>query len=234
MSEIDWSELLSALAEPFLEQDIQWRAGPVSRDKKKAQALPYAEPRIYEDRLNRVCPGNWECHFIPWDKRLICEVTIHGVTRASTGEENDGGFAPGTSTEAQAFKRACSKFGLGRYLYDIVTEWVEYDDERKRLIRTPRLSKEFLPQPRGAKASQTTPTAKQEAAANTVKTNAFTVQRAMAMKDKLRELGYTEKEIYSLATTQVGRNITDLSDLTGEEAAEVWAYAKQGGRNVGK
>jgi DNA polymerase III delta prime subunit len=40
--------------------------------------------------------------------------------------------------EAQAFKRACSCFGLGRYFYDVAEQWVELD-EYKRPKQTPKL-----------------------------------------------------------------------------------------------
>jgi hypothetical protein len=43
-----------------------------------------------------------------------------------------------TSAEAQAFKRACSCFGLGRYFYDVAEQWVELD-EYKRPKQTPKL-----------------------------------------------------------------------------------------------
>jgi hypothetical protein len=41
--------------------------------------------------------------------------------------------------EAQAFKRACSCFGLGRYLYHFTGTWVDLDD-RKRPKTTPKLA----------------------------------------------------------------------------------------------
>jgi transposase InsO family protein len=44
----------------------------------------------------------------------------------------------GTAAEAQAFKRACSCFGLGRYLYYFSGTWVDLD-ERKRPKSVPRL-----------------------------------------------------------------------------------------------
>jgi SpoVK/Ycf46/Vps4 family AAA+-type ATPase len=43
------------------------------------------------------------------------------------------------SFEAQAFKRACSCFGLGRYLYHFEGVWVDLD-ERKRPQKTPQLA----------------------------------------------------------------------------------------------
>jgi hypothetical protein len=138
----EWKELLKKLAEPFPASSIQWRAGQVTRDKKRAQALPYAEPREYEDRLNALAPGDWSVSFRPWgNNRIICELTIHGVTRSSTGEsERNPEGIKGTAAEAQAFKRACSKFGLGRYLYDLPSSWVAYNEQNKRLLETPQLS----------------------------------------------------------------------------------------------
>lgn len=95
------------------ERNLRYRAGAVSRGKTKAQALPYLEPRVYEYRLSQLVPGDWSVTFDPWgDQRIICRLTIHGVTRRSTVEASDSpnGIA-GTSAEAQALKRACAEFG---------------------------------------------------------------------------------------------------------------------------
>ena len=59
---------------------------------------------------------------------VTCEVTIAPVgTNSGTGEEWSDRENALTAAEAQAFKRALSCFGLGRYLYDIDGEWVELD-----------------------------------------------------------------------------------------------------------
>ena len=50
-----------------------------------------------------------------------------------------------TSADAQAFKRACSCFGLGRYFYDIQAIWVDLDQNRQP-VRTPVLSAWALPE----------------------------------------------------------------------------------------
>jgi len=48
---------------------------------------------------------------------VTCELTIFGMgSHSATGEEWADDDNAGTSAEAQAFKRACSCFGLGRYL----------------------------------------------------------------------------------------------------------------------
>ena len=210
MNHPDWPELLAKLAEPFPASAVYWRAGSTTRDKKRAQALPYAEPRVYEDRLNEVCPGDWGCRFVPWGTtgRIICELTIHDVTRASTGEENDG-FAPGTAAEAQAFKRACSKFGLGRYLYDVPIEWVLFDEQKKRLLEVPNLSQEFLPvaSPGKSAGPQKEPLSK---------------TRGAVMTRELEQLGLNQAEQLAEASRILGRPVTAFAGLPHDDALKVW------------
>ena len=208
-TDLTWETLLEKLAQPFPASSIYWRAGVVSRDKKRAQALPYAEPRVYEDRLNSVCPGLWSVSFRPWgESRIICDLSIGELTRSSTGEENEG-FAPGTAAEAQAFKRACVKFGLGRYLYDVPIVWVPYDEKARKLSETPTLPEKFLPQ-----SEQSAP-------------HTLSEGRAVAMRRELEKLGLKEREQYRLAADVLGCEIAAFTALTEAEALEVWNVAKR-------
>jgi hypothetical protein len=202
-----WPQLLERLAEPFDERSVKWRAGPTTRDKKRAQALPYAEARVYEDRLNEVCPGAWHVDFAPWGAtRLVCRLTIHGVTRASTGEAGDTDEKiAGTAAESQAFKRACSKFGLGRYFYDLPAPWVGYDPEKKRLTETPTLPAKYRPHQPPA---------------------TLPAERVKAMAAELSKLGLTPAEQLELARAVTGRQATTLAQLTEAEALELWRRAK--------
>ncbi|CAN5878739.1 hypothetical protein BH24DEI2_BH24DEI2_16930 [soil metagenome] len=242
---VDWPALLNALAEPFPQEAVSWRAGALSRDKKRAQALPYAEPRVYEDRLNTVCPGDWSVRFVPWgDNRIICELTIHGVTRSSTGEESEGGFAPGIAAEAQAFKRACSKFGLGRYVYDIGIDWIDYDEDKKRLVKTPNLPDRFLPTKKAAVETRAeirasakpapTPLPKAQAAKvlETPQAPLLTPDRAEAMAKELEKLGFARNEQLKLSTSVLGHPVRAFTQLTEAEALEVWASAKRLSKSV--
>jgi hypothetical protein len=52
-------------------------------------------------------------------------------SHSATGEEWTDNDNAGTGAKAQAFKRACSCFGLGRYFYYFAGVWVDLD-ERKR------------------------------------------------------------------------------------------------------
>lgn len=78
---------------------------------------------------------NWSVSYTPWGDRIVCHLTINGVTRSSTGEpdsQSEKSEIAGTAAEAQAFKRACAMFGLGRYLYNLPSVWAEYDSERRQ------------------------------------------------------------------------------------------------------
>jgi hypothetical protein len=137
-------EVLRALAIPFDLAVIQWRVTEYSDDGTRGLMLPYADPRAYSDRLNDLfTPAGWSRKYNvqasapvqrgkrgPAAKILVtCEVTIACIgTNSGTGEEWSEKENALTGAEAQAFKRALSCFGLGRYLYDIDGQWVELDD----------------------------------------------------------------------------------------------------------
>ncbi len=123
-------EILQELQQPFRPSDVYWKPGSVSKEGTKALALPYATLRAYQQRLDTICGADWSVTYTPWGDRIICHLTLHGVTRSSTGEadnQQERSEIAGTSAEAQAFKRACSMFGLGRYLYHMPNLWVAYD-----------------------------------------------------------------------------------------------------------
>jgi len=109
------------------------------------------------DRLNAVLtPVGWTRYTIhtsanferSQDQKIVakvlvsCELTILGVgSNSATGEEWADNDNAGTSAEAQAFKRACCCFGLGRYLYYFVDL-----DERKRPKAVPLLPRWATPE----------------------------------------------------------------------------------------
>jgi len=77
---------------------------------------------------------------------VTCTVTIFGLwSHCGTGEEWADGDNSMTSADAQAFKRACSCFGLGRYFYDFPAMWVDLDQNRQ-IMKTPVLFGWALPE----------------------------------------------------------------------------------------
>ena len=148
-------ELFKELVVPFDPSLIEWRVTNTTKDKTRGQVIPYADQRAYTDRLNAlVTPAGWTRKYAIHtsanfqrgnDQRMVakifvtCELTIFGLgSHSATGEEWTDDDNAGTSAEAQAFKRACSCFGLGRYLYHFSGVWVDLD-ERKRPKSIPRL-----------------------------------------------------------------------------------------------
>jgi len=128
------NEILTELRKPFHPSQIEWKPGAVNQDQSRALGLAYADVRAYQNRLDEVCGMDWSVSYLPWGDRIICHLTIAGVTRSSTGEagaQSERNEIAGTAAEAQAFKRACSAFGLGRYLYNLPSIWVEYSRENR-------------------------------------------------------------------------------------------------------
>jgi hypothetical protein len=131
---LELQRVLEDLRKPFHPSQIIWKPGAVKGDR--ALALAYADLRAYMNRLDEVCGSDWSVAYEPWgEDRIICRLTIMGVTRSSTGEatnESERSEIGGTVAEAQAFKRASAMFGLGRYLYNLPTGWADYDPAKKQ------------------------------------------------------------------------------------------------------
>src|SRR6185437_5304761 len=154
-------ELLEVPFDPSL---IEWRVTNTSKanGRLRGQVIPYADQRAYTDRLNALfTPAGWTRKYTvhtsaPFERGedqkttakvfVTCDVTIFGLgSHSATGEESADAPNACTSAEAQAFKRACSCFGLGRYLYSFGGVWVELD-ERSRAKQLPVLSGWATPQ----------------------------------------------------------------------------------------
>jgi hypothetical protein len=151
-------ELVAALAVPFDASLIEWRVMNTTKNghPMRGQVVPYADQRAYTDRLNALfTPAGWtrkytihtsanfersNDHKIVAKVLVACELTIFGLgSHSAVGEEFADNDNAGTAAEAQAFKRSCACFGLGRYLYYFTGTWVDLDD-RKRPKSVPQLA----------------------------------------------------------------------------------------------
>src|SRR6185437_7571284 len=141
-------QIITELQVPFEPSLIEWRVTNTANDKARGQVIPYADQRAYTDRLNAlVTPAGWTrkytVHASPNFQRgkdqktvakivVTCELTIFGVgSHSATGEEWSDDENAATSAEAQAFKRAASCLGLGRYLYHFRGIWVDLDSRKR-------------------------------------------------------------------------------------------------------
>jgi hypothetical protein len=141
--------VLAELAQPFDPDAVEFKAGATTQDKARALALAYVDSRVYQGRLDSVTP-DWRNEYTreyAGDRVIVtCALTVAGVTRQAIGESlqasarHDGSTVieenAATSAEAQAFKRACSAFGLGRYLYSVPQVWADYDSGKRQFAPT--------------------------------------------------------------------------------------------------
>ena len=167
--------LLEQLAGPFDPDLIDWRVTDTSRDGKYGAVFPFADLRAYVDRLNRLfTPAGWtQTYSISTVSSLTHQkkgqtvqsgkvvvsgvVTIHGLgSHSGSGEQWADQREATASAEAQAFRRACSCFGLGRYLYRFREIWVPLNEYGKPQV-LPTLPKWARPAKTGTSRSPYAP-----------------------------------------------------------------------------
>ena len=143
-SEAEREKLFARLEVPFDPAQIKWRVMRTSNDGRSGLILPFADPRAYTDRLNQLfSPAGWTREYSITNVPSLCRmengrsivtskvliatsVTIGRLgSHVGTGEEWADRENAVTAADAQAFKRACTCFGLGRYLYRFEETWVQ-------------------------------------------------------------------------------------------------------------
>src|SRR5690606_34329626 len=149
---------------------------------------------------------------------------------------------------------------LGRYLYSLEPQWVDYDPDKRQLILDPKPPRSPAPQrsygppraeaPKGARAPRTTKGPQrvdremalqaleqelglQRAAVLGAAKEAAELggepigpKRAGGMHRALLSCGVNRREHEAFASEVVGREVSDLADLTDAEARRVWAEAR--------
>jgi hypothetical protein len=136
-------KLLAELEVPFDPAMVKWKVVRKAHSGRRGAVLPFADPRAYTDRLNQVLtPAGWGRTYTLstlsnltrplWDGELISTgkvlvtstVSVHRLgSHVGNGEAWADREHAVTAAEAQAFKRACACFGLGRYLYGFREVW---------------------------------------------------------------------------------------------------------------
>lgn len=127
---------LSKLTEPFPETDIEWRIGQSGTKTGGvwANALAYIQARAIMDRLDSVCgPENWKVdyHQVPAAEgvtpgvmcRIYIKIAGEWIYKEDGAEQTDfESFKGGISS---ALKRAGVVWGIGRYLYNLESAFVD-------------------------------------------------------------------------------------------------------------
>ncbi len=147
---VEPAALFAQLADPFDPSVIKWRVTHTTQDGSRGAVIAFADPRAYTDRLNLIfTPTGWTRSYtvakvegvsrFKRDKIIVtgkvlvtCSLTIYDLgSHTGGGEEWADEENAMTSAEAQAFKRACTCFELGRYLYNFAEMWVPLNDRRQ-------------------------------------------------------------------------------------------------------
>jgi hypothetical protein len=151
-------ELTEALAAPFQRGEVKFRPGATSGNR--AMALGYVDARAIQDRLDEVLgvtgwQDEYEC--LP-DGSVVCRLRLRlgaeWITKMDVGspsEQPDEGDRR-KAAFSDALKRAAVKFGIGRYLYRLPVQWVDFDPKKRQFTATPTLPPEALPRPAGKPA----------------------------------------------------------------------------------
>ena len=153
------------LLKEFPAEEIQWKPETFNKEKTKALIVAYIDARAVMDRLDEVIGvGNWndEYEVIYADKgnfSVKCKLTIFGVSKEDVGE---GDTTKGAFSDA--LKRAAVKFGIGRHLYSLKQEWIDWEPSMAYKKISPDMAKKSsYPQSSGGQFSK--PPARDDAAA---------------------------------------------------------------------
>jgi hypothetical protein len=169
MTKVDVDSIAQALAAPFDPAEVKFKPQTVSGNR--ALAVAFVDARVIQDRLDDVLgvmgwQDSYEC--LP-DGAVVCRLRIRlgneWITKEDVGgqsEQPDEGDRR-KSAFSDALKRAAVKFGIGRYLYRLKPQWVDYDPQKRQLLRTPTLP---LPHPVAPVAVRATEAAPAGAAKN--------------------------------------------------------------------
>jgi hypothetical protein len=222
MSTDESKTLMTALAATFDPSEVKFKPGVVSGNR--ALAIGYVDARVIQDRLDDVLgvdgwQDDYEC--LPDGsvvRRLRLRLGSEWITKVDVGspsEQPDGGDRL-KAAFSDALKRAAVKFGIGRYLYRMPSQWVDYDPSKRRFVRTPALPPEATP---ADKVKAKPSTAGRESLAATGAKESQAPGRTITDEERqaLTELLARKNKTVKAAMKSVGSNATDLADLTREQ-----------------
>ena len=134
---MNMQEILKELKSPFPCEDIDWKVQVMNKEKTRGMAVAYLDSRTIQKRLDEVVGAmNWKNEFMLWqDKSQICGIGLYDMERGAWVMKYDG--AENTDIEpvkgglSDSFKRAAVLWGVGRYLYDMESIWVEIEPSGK-------------------------------------------------------------------------------------------------------
>lgn len=137
--------LKEQLAKPFLDDELEFRVGATNSDKTKGLALAYIQARAIQNRLDEVVDiENWRVSYKEINGGFLAklELKINNEWIAKEDGANVTDYEAIKGGISSAFKRAASVWGIGRYLYEIESQWLPIEQKGKAYIfkETPKLN----------------------------------------------------------------------------------------------
>ncbi len=209
----DVDALTQALAEPFAPTEVKFKPAVVSGNR--AMALAYVDARVIQDRLDDVLgPMNWQDDYeCLTDGSVVCRLRLRlgeeWITKVDVGgpsEQPDGGDRL-KAAFSDALKRAAVKFGVGRYLYRLPAQWVDYDPRKKQFVRPPTLPAFAVPAKGKAKGKQEREVKEKEPAAKEVRPTV--VVAAPPAPKQARPAGKASPHALPATGEELQRRLTD-------------------------
>jgi hypothetical protein len=122
------TDIFDALKAEFPRDAVAWRAQSLNKEGTAAMALAYIDARDVMNRLDEVCgPGGWQCRYPHATTKTVCEIGIRvgdeWIWKADGAGDSDIEAEKGALSDA--FKRSAVRWGIGRYLYDLDSPWVD-------------------------------------------------------------------------------------------------------------
>ncbi len=118
------------------ELPYKWKVQAVSKHKPTATCVAYIDARDAMEKLDQaIGPDKWKDEYFILDGVLFCRVSIWNselgcwVGKTDCGVESSQEKEKGEASDA--FKRACVKWGVGRFLYSLGTEFVTTNEANK-------------------------------------------------------------------------------------------------------
>lgn len=160
--------LQERLSEPFPLASLGFKPQMVKNNR--ALAVVYIDARDVMDRLDAaVGPENWQDEFTPLpDGQVVCRLSLRvngeWVAKSDVGGESEQPDNDDRKKAAfsDALKRAAVKWGVGRYLYSMPSQWCDYDPVNKAFTQQPQIPPQFLPRAAAKPAGKQPPAPKAE------------------------------------------------------------------------
>lgn len=135
------NETFARLAAPFAPDRISWRVGSINTERTRGHALAYIDARDVMRRLDDVAgPADWQDRYEVHGTKTICYLSLRidgeWITKADGAGDTDIEAEKGSISDA--FKRAAVKWGVGRYLYDLESRWVDLEKNGRSSTIAPR------------------------------------------------------------------------------------------------